>query len=257
MNDEPNPVIRTASRTPRPIGNVTVGIITAIAIAACSSDRYDDRAAASTSDSQAVATSAPSPTSTPATHLTTVTLAPTAVTGSYTGLDGVAVAYTVPDVWYKLDDGWAVIKSGSDPVFGVAFWDVTNIFVDPCQLVLFDPPVGPSVDELASAWTKVPALEVTSTSDVTVDGYVGREVEFTVPDYEASECEQHKFGLWQENGAVGNVPNYWAQGPNVHPQLWILDVEGTRLVIKASYFPDTSEQDRADLEEILDSIQIG
>jgi hypothetical protein len=122
--------------------------------------------------------------------------------------------------------------------------------------VLFDPPVGPSVDELASAWANVPAVEVNSTSDVTVDGYVGRAVEFTVPDYDASECTQNQFGLWQA-GSLSNIPDYWAQGPNVHLQLWILDVDGTRLVIKASYFPNTSEQDRADIDTILNSIQIG
>jgi hypothetical protein len=214
-------------------------------------------AAATTSERQAATTSAPSSTATPTTlETTTVTVAPTMVSGFFTGPDHVAVAYTVPDGWEALDDGWAVIKSGSDPVFGAAFWNVANVFVDPCQWVLFDPPVGPSVDELAAAWAKVPAVEVTSTSDVTVDGYVGREVEFTVPNYDASECQQNKFGLWQA-GSFANIPDYWAQGPNVHLQLWILDVDGTRVVIKASYFPNTSEQDRADLEEILDSIQIG
>ena len=164
----------------------------------------------------------------------------------------------MPDGWEALETAGRSSSRAVDPVFGVAFWDVANVFVDPCQWVLFDPPVGPSVDELASAWAKVPAVEVTSTSDVTVDGYVGREVEFTVPNYDASECKQNMFGLWQDSlGSVGNIPDYWAQGPNVHLQLWILDVDGTRLVIKASYFPNTSEQDRADLEEILDSIQIG
>ena len=199
MNDEPPAAIRMAGRTLRPIGKVTVWIITALAIAACSSDHSDDPTpAAATSGRQAVTTSAPSPTATPTTLKTTtvtaageptepttpsppivtvvpvtdtptslettLTVTPTTVTGHYTGPDHVAVAYTVPNGWEALDDGWAVIKSGSDPVFGVAFWNVANVFVDPCQWVLFDPPVGPSVDELASAWANVPAVEVTSTA---------------------------------------------------------------------------------------------
>jgi len=40
-------------------------------------------------------------------------------------------------------------------------------------------------------------------------------------------------------------------------QLWILDVDGTRLVIGGGSFPDTPTQDRADIDEILRSIQIG
>jgi len=37
----------------------------------------------------------------------------------------------------------------------------------------------------------------------------------------------------------------------------VLDVDGTRLVIGAGTFPSTSPQDRAILEEVLASIQIG
>ena len=51
-------------------------------------------------------------------------------------------------------------------------------------------------------------------------------------------------------------PNYWAQGPHAHHRLWILDVDGTRLVIGGTYFPDTSQQDLDDLDTILNSIQI-
>ena len=79
-------------------------------------------AAATTSERQAATTSAPSSTATPTTlETTTVTVAPTMVSGFFTGPDHVAVAYTVPDGWEALDDGWAVIKSGGDPVFGAAF----------------------------------------------------------------------------------------------------------------------------------------
>lgn len=49
---------------------------------------------------------------------------------------------------------------------------------------------------------------------------------------------------------------YRAQAPNQHHDLWILDVDGTRLVIAAFWYPDTSPQDRADLEAIRNSIQI-
>ena len=47
------------------------------------------------------------------------------------------------------------------------------------------------------------------------------------------------------------------KAPTRHHQLRILDVDGTRVVIVAIWYPDTSAQDRADIDEILDSIQIG
>ena len=52
-------------------------------------------------------------------------------------------------------------------------------------------------------------------------------------------------------------PGYWAQFPNQHLQMWVLDVDGTRLVIGASTSPNTSRQDQAALEQLVASIQIG
>ena len=47
----------------------------------------------------------------------------------------------------------------------------------------------------------------------------------------------------------------WADGPNQHNRVWILDVDGTRLMIWAWYLPDASDEDRAALEEIVNSIE--
>ncbi len=132
-----------------------------------------------------------------------------------------------------------------------------NIFSDPCQWVEVDPPLGPSVDDLVAAFASVPALNATEPTDVTVDGYHGKQIEFTVPDYTEDECIDGRFALLQDPGFAGQGPNYWAQAPNAHHRLWILDVDGTRLVIGGTYFPDTSQQDLDDLDTILNSIQIG
>ena len=49
--------------------------------------------------------------------------------------------------------------------------------------MLVDPPVGPTVDDLVSAWANLPDFAATAAVDVTVDGYAGKQIEFTVPDY--------------------------------------------------------------------------
>ena len=38
-------------------------------------------------------------------------------------------------------------------------------------------------------------------------------------------------------------------------RLWILDVNGERLVVDAYYLLETSEEDRAELEEVVQSIR--
>ena len=152
------------------------------------------------------------------------------------------------------NSGWGVIKG--DPIFGFVTAEVVNIYADPCQWERVAP-FGPTVDDLVAAWANVPGFDATATRDVTVDGYAGKQIEFTVPVYTEDECIQEVYGIWKEARSSNAGPNYIAQGPNAHHQVWILDVDGTRLVIAASYFPDTSPQDRAAVDQMLASIQIG
>ena len=103
---------------------------------------------------------------------------------------------------------WAVYKAAADPdanhlgigSVGVNFTQVTNIYADGCQWVLVDPPIGPTVDDLISAWANVPGFNATAAIDITVDGYLGKQIEFTVPDYKEDECTMNKYGLWQVDG---------------------------------------------------------
>jgi len=178
------------------------------------------------------------------------TVGPGQGTGYFAGAEDVPITFTLPA--RSTNIGWGVIKG--DPLFGLIFMNVANIYSDSCPSVQVNPPVGPTVDDLASAWASMPGFNATAASDVTVDGFDGKHIEFTVPDYNEKDCTYGMFNLLREAGSHGD---YWAQGPNQHHQLWILDVDGTRLVIGATYFPNTSQQDRADLNEILNSIQIG
>jgi hypothetical protein len=166
-------------------------------------------------------------------------------------MSDVRLTFAVPAGWEYIDD-WYVAKPNTYPIFGVSFNNVANIYTDSCPSVLVDPPVGPTVDDLASAWANLPGFDATAASDITVDGFHGKQVEFTVPDYNSEECAYGDFKLLNDVGGG----DYWAQAPNHHHKLWILDVNGTRLVIAATSFPDTSPQDRAAIDEILASIQI-
>lgn len=103
--------------------------------------------------------------------------------------------------------------SNSDPGAGVILDRVGNIFSDPCQWVEVSPPVGPTVDDLAAAFANVPALNATEATDVTVDGFHGQQIEFTVPDYTDDECLDGRFALYQSPDFSGFGPNYWAQAP--------------------------------------------
>jgi hypothetical protein len=200
---------------------------------------------------------APSPAVQPTVAPTTVaptTVAPTTVpphreTGVFVeggGDNGVPVTYTVPFGWRS--DGAGVTKGA--PSSGVIFVNVGNIYTNSCPSMPLDPPVGPTVDDLVSAWANLPGFDATDASDVTVDGFHGKQIEFTVPGNDA-DCQRY---LVQEKDS-GN-PTFPAISTQQVKAL-IIDVDGTRLVILALSFPHTSTQDQATIEEILASVQIG
>jgi hypothetical protein len=259
MTVDPTPSVRPGRPATHAIRAVATATVAAITIAACSSGTTDEPTAASTREPTGSTTAPP---------LTATTVDATTITsgaGTGTGSFGdVPVRFTQPDGWDNI--GWAVIKGGTtsgdvaDPIFGLLFMEVANTYTDSCPSVALDPPVGPTVDDLASVWGDRPAFDATVPTDITVDGFDGKLVEFTVPDYEPGQAlddcaDGGHFMLLEGVGTPGD--GYWAQGPNQHHQLRILDVDGTRVVIAASWYPDTSAQDRADIDEMLSSIQIG
>ncbi len=235
MTVDPTPSVRPRRPTRHAIWAMAMASVAAITIAACSSGTADESIAAGTENPTASTTTAP------------VASEPGRAAGY---ASDVPVTFTLPDGWTNI--GWAVTKG--DPAFGLVFMEVGNTFTDSCPSVALDPPVGPTVDDLASAWENLPAFDATVPTATTVDGFAGKLVEFTVPDYDEADCAYGQFMLLRsKNSADG----YWAQGPNQHHQVRIVDVDGTRVVIAASWYPDTSAEDRADIDKILRSIQIG
>ena len=172
------------------------------------------------------------------------TLAP----GSY-AIDDVLplrITVTVPAGWQKNVNPAQVWTANSEA--HLAFATVDNVYVDPCAAapVLRDPAVGPTVDELVAALEDLPNLEVSAPTDVTVAGFAGKQLELTAPDGSCSETR-----LWdlQPLNDAGPVED--------HLRIWILDVNGERLVIGAQDRAGASTSDLDDMQAMVDSVRIG
>jgi hypothetical protein len=155
--------------------------------------------------------------------------------------------------------GWStgsvfVLRDDTVPATGLAFYDVGNIYSDPCRWILLDPPMGPTVDDLVEAFEESSMFQATPATDVTVDGFPGKYFQVTVPDYDEETCA--KFGLYQEDGSTDVSPNLWAQAPGEVLEMWVLDVDGTRLVVGAGHYPDTPDEDLADMTEMVATLDI-
>ena len=245
MNVESNPPVPTPLRTRRIARNAAAVVLSTMLITACSSSGSDTPTAADPTEPSL---------STRASVEATATVGPGRGTGLFGGsVPEVPVSFTLPAGWEA--DGVFIGKS-ADPIFGLAFFDVGNIYTQGCKWELLDPPPGPTVDDLVSAYAKLPGFGGPA-RDVTIDGFDGKQIQYTVPDYNEDECIGGKFGILQHDHTSGTAPSLWAHAPKQQERLRILDVDGTRLVILASDADDMSAQHRTDLDAILSSIHIG
>jgi hypothetical protein len=177
------------------------------------------------------------------------------------------VVYEVPA------EGWAqwigAAKPADDGHVMVSITTVTNLVRQGCRDHSWaDPPVGPSVDDLAAALADLAPFQVTSSpTDVTIDGYRGSNLELTVPDLPVEgEGDDRRFAGCAEGSlkswvaAFDTAPGDAFYGYNAEPgrteEFWIMDVDGTRLMIEANWSPASPGEDVAEMRAILDSIRI-
>ena len=163
------------------------------------------------------------------------------------------VTYAVPEGWEVDGPPEGVLAAGESAV--VNFWAVGNVYANGCEWILVDPPLGPTVDDLATVWAELPGFTSTTPIDITIDGYAGKRVDYTVPDYDEADCDEGKFALWTEN--AGASPGFWAQVPMQQNRQWIVDVDGARLVINEWSEPGTPPEALAATDALIASIQIG
>lgn len=168
--------------------------------------------------------------------------------------DPVRVTLTVPEGWTGGEFVIWKYEGAAPEGMAVAAWLVENVYTDRCQWVgaELDPPVGPTVDELVDAFVELPAYGATAPVDITVDGFAGHQVEMVVPsDIDLATCDGGEFRSWSDPQGGARFQEAGEISRN-----WILDVDGTRILIFGRWFADTSAQDREELFAIMDSIQI-
>ena len=245
------PTSETRNRRRLVMAAAAVVVVVGIAGIAIANNRGDDRSPSAT----AVSTVAP-----------TTPVAPRRGTGAFEP--------SSPRVTYILPDGWSGSGAGVWKSPGqqlpVLFVNTDDKFFINCPSSMDDPQVGPTVDDLVSALVNLPGVDA-ETTDVTIDGFDGKQIEFTFPSqYAGEECSPNFFTRREgiplyfrcNFSGVGGTTKWCdslVQGvfPNQHQKISVLDVDGSRLVIMAASFPHNSQQDRADQDEIVASIQIG
>jgi hypothetical protein len=172
-------------------------------------------------------------------------------------LDSISFSFTVPDGWQGVGPvgsaAFAVAPTeGTEGPSGAAlsFIRVTGVYSDPCHgNAGSPPPVEDRVDDLARALGEQTAYDASAPTEVTLGGYSGLQMDLQLPsDIDFATCDDGAFWVWDS-------PPY-AQGPGNRWHLWILDVDGTRVVILAEDFATTSAAHQSELQAIAESVEI-
>ena len=174
------------------------------------------------------------------------------------------VVYEVPS------EGWSqwfgALKFAEDGHVMINITTVVNVVRHGCRDHAWaDPPVGPSVDDLAVALADLAPFRVTSApTDVTMYGYRGKHLELSARhlpvegDGGFAGCVDGNLFSWVAPIDVVEGEKGAFHGYNAEPieEFWILDVDGTRLVIEANWSPASPRKDLAEMRTILGSIRI-
>jgi hypothetical protein len=161
--------------------------------------------------------------------------------------DRIRVTLTVPDGYDAVTNGRPLIF-GPDGDTGLIILRGAGLYTDPCHST--PPPdiaVGPTVDDFANAIADHPLLDATTPVDVTLAGFSGKYIDLQLPA-DVEQCTDATFWPYE--------PGVYAQGPSHQWHLWILDVNGIRVVIQSMDYPSTSADQQAELQAIVSSIQI-
>jgi hypothetical protein len=164
--------------------------------------------------------------------------------------DDIRFTFTVPEGWAGAPFGsdiWLSAENNSGPdgagfLIGRGGW----LFSDPCaESGDTDIPVGPTAGDFVDALVAHPALDLSDPVDVTLGGYPATYLELEGPA-ERTDCLY--FQAW--------APTFYAQGDSNHQPIWVVDVDGVRVVIHGSEFPGTDPQRSAELRAIVASMRI-
>jgi hypothetical protein len=152
----------------------------------------------------------------------------------------------VPAGWIHSEESPNLVGPHKEAGVGLSFWFVEDVRSNPCNpdSPLLDPRPGPTVDELSMALAAHPNVETSEPAPAQVGGFEGTYLAVTVRAN--AGC---RYQPWPNPDRLilpgaGDV------------ELWVLDVDGARLVLMAWKLSDAPAGDRAELETVVDSVRI-
>lgn len=169
---------------------------------------------------------------------------------------------TVPAGWDAVANVGvaAADRNPPDTVGALLFWDVENLYADPLAPAAggLEPPVGPSAADLVEALVAHDGWTTSAPTDVTVGGYPGTYLELTVPSDAAFDgCDGDGFSVLPFATWYEPDESSWRcmNGPGQIDRVYVLDVDGERVVFTVVVYPEQNSPYLDALMEMVDSLE--
>lgn len=147
-------------------------------------------------------------------------------------------------------DGWVLFDEDPRGGGGVGYWTVSGVVRDPCAAEDDIVGVGTTVEDLTASFLKQQGTRVTAPVPATVDGYRGLTLELHVPrDIDFAVCPT--YDVWVSDPAGGRHLDC----PGDFDRLWILDVEGSVVVLTVAAGPETPKSALVRLTNMVQSAE--
>jgi hypothetical protein len=180
------------------------------------------------------------------------------------------VVATGPDRWVGYPD-WALdgpepLRAAAPNGIGITFFWANGVYSDPCHWDFRgtkdagqpgDVGLGPTVDDLVTALRANTFYTSTAATPVTIDGYAGQELELQLPEQpDYATCDKDDPDDSGGHVFVFSGAGLYAQGQANRWHLYILDVEGSRLIAVILSYEGTSQADLDTAQSVIDTMDI-
>jgi hypothetical protein len=138
---------------------------------------------------------------------------------------------------------------------GIEFQIASNVYPDPCHSLpgAANPPIGPTVDDLVTAMTNLVGFQAGQVTDITIGGLPAKAFDLT-NEIDQSTCDVQgvRTFIFADSGGSSAV------GKGERQRIYVMDAQGTRLMIMTYYYSNetgsTDATEAANLAAIVQSI---
>lgn len=144
------------------------------------------------------------------------------------------------------------VAAEAEPYQAIQYWTVYGVHSDPCRHRVAAPKIGGSVVDLVNALEGQKITTKSVPERISLDGHDGVYVELQIPSKVRFErCGLGYLMVW--DGIVNDGQHAWNE-PGLD-RLWILDVDGVRVVLLASTSPEATDAQAEVLTDIITSVR--